>query len=457
MAVKGGIEQYGIGRKGSLYENVNDASNSSAEWFGLDDCIGRIVRVLISYYAMMLMYPISFFIFLARYNMLWEEGGGMGKWVGLLTVCFYPFYPIVALVVLIVKRTFFAPPAYEDDNVFFKPPADPLSALLWEFYKALSPPMAQFMINRGDTTAIAHSWFDHITHKHFWRRILEDVGAQVPRELGCWKCLDEKTNTWGVEWFHKLVDQDIVVKLKDESNGIGDAFLLNGSGEGQIKDQAAMETYLKTLKGEQIGCGEKNNSGLVYDGKEALILEWIRPSTAADPCGEQECHTLDIMTVAKPDGQIDVVTFLYWGDCEDGKTSHTTRGGYTVDVAKNAIGGKCAWYAPYFAKMVPKKTFSTGHPLPGMGEVCELMIKAHKVAMAEQPWLKMIGWDAMIARSGVVFFEGNFAQMRLPRRVFLTWANFFQCMNVYVFASLPEFVLMTGIWSAAFMYMFNLV
>merc|ERR1719272_2642238 len=108
MAVKGGIEQYGIGRKGSLYENVNDASNSSAEWFGLDDCIGRIVRVLISYYAMMLMYPISFFIFLARDNMLWEEGGGMGKWVGLLTVCFYPFYPIVALVVLIVKRTCFA-------------------------------------------------------------------------------------------------------------------------------------------------------------------------------------------------------------------------------------------------------------------------------------------------------------------------------------------------------------
>lgn len=228
-------------------------------------------------------------------------------------------------------------------------------------------------------------------------------------------------------------------------------------GKGEIKDKAAMENYLKTLKGEQIGCGAKNDSGLVYDGKEALILEWIRPSTAADPCGEQECHTLDIMTVAKPDGHIDVVTFLYWGDCEDGKTSHTTRGGYTVDVAKETIGAKCAWYAPYFAKMVPKKLFSTGHPLPGMGEVCALMIKAHKVAMAEQPWLRMIGWDAMIARSGVVYFEGNYAQMRLPRRVFLTWGNFVQCMNIYVFASLPEIFLMTGIWSALFMYMFNLV
>lgn len=381
----------------------------------------------------------------------------MGKWVGFFTtVLFYPIYPVVALVVLIVKRTFFAPPAYEDDNVFFKPPADPLSALLWEFYKALSPPMAQFMMNRGNTDAIAHSWFDHITHKHFWRRILEQAGARVPRELGRWRCLDEAKNKWGVEWFHDLVDEDIVIKLKDESNGIGDAFLYNGSGEGQIKDQAAMEKYLRELKGAQIGCGAKNDSGLVYDGKEALILEWIRPSTAKDESGEQECHTLDIMTVAKPDGHIDVVTFLYWGDCEDGRTSHTTRGGYTVDVAKSEIGGPCAWYAPYFAKMVPKKEFSTGHPLPGMAKVCEDMVTAHKLAMNEQPWLRMIGWDAMIARSGVVYFEGNYAQMRLPRRVFLTNANFFQCLNVFVFASLPQVIFMTGLWTSVVLTLFNL-
>ena len=104
--------------------------------------------------------------------------------------------------------------------------------------------------------AIAHSWFDHITHKFFWRRHLEDVGAPVPRELGRWKELP--SGEWGVEWYHPLVDEDIVIKLKDESNGIGDAFLLHGTGtdelgQPKIKDQAAMERYFRTKKGEQVG------------------------------------------------------------------------------------------------------------------------------------------------------------------------------------------------------------
>ena len=29
----------------------------------------------------------------------------------------------------------------------------------------------------------------------------------------------------------------------------------------------------------------------------------------------QECHSLDILTIAQPDGTIEVVTVLYWGDC----------------------------------------------------------------------------------------------------------------------------------------------
>lgn len=98
------MDEFGVNRKGSLYENINDASNSGAQWFGLDDCLGtlllilshlpslprpspkltfssfffwcgfvpslsgsaRIVRVLISYYTMMFMYPVTFFIFLTR-------------------------------------------------------------------------------------------------------------------------------------------------------------------------------------------------------------------------------------------------------------------------------------------------------------------------------------------------------------------------------------------------------
>ena len=60
-------------------------------------------------------------------------------------------------------------------------------------------------------------------------------------------------------------------------------------------------------------------------------------------------HTLDILTVAKPDGEIELVTLLYWGDCANGKTSHTTRAGYVVDAAKEEISATCKWYAPGFA------------------------------------------------------------------------------------------------------------
>ena len=64
-----------------------------------------------------------------------------------------------------------------------------------------------------------------------------------------------------------------------------------------------------------------------------------------------------------------------------------------------------------------------------MQAVCAQAIAAHASAMREQPWLKMIGWDAMLARHGPVFFEGNFAGMRLPRRVFLSWKTLMLCMR----------------------------
>jgi hypothetical protein len=65
-------------------------------------------------------------------------------------------------------------------------------------------------------------------------------------------------------------------RLSDESNGIGDAFLYNGSGAGEIGSQDEMERYMKETKGEQTGCGATDDSGLLYNNKEALILEWVR-------------------------------------------------------------------------------------------------------------------------------------------------------------------------------------
>ena len=49
--------------------------------------------------------------------------------------------------------------------------------------------------------------------------------------------------------------------------------------------------------------------------------------------------------------------------------------------------------------------------------------------MIEEKWLVAVGWDAMVTKSvdaktgenEIVFFEGNFAGARVPRRMFLNW------------------------------------
>ena len=82
--------------------------------------------------------------------------------------------------------------------------------------------------------------------------------------------------------------------------------------------------------------------------------------------------------------------------------------------------------------MKPKPQFSIGHKLPGVAKACQLMVEAHRSAMIEQPWLKMIGWDAILAHGGpAVFFEGNYAQMRLPRRVFLSWETLWLSLRLW--------------------------
>ena len=221
----------GVGVPGSWYETILRESKNEEVWFGMDDCLGRTLRVLVAFYYLAITHPLSFFRFLVRYNMLWE-GTASGL---LVTVLFYPIYPFAALFLLLVKQALLPPRAYEavrppiraplarpphqapphtaglarlptkrgttpttglvtrrccapacvrvQNNVFFNPPKGAVAAAVWNWYKALSPPVAQFMFNRGDTAAIAHSWWDHVTHKDFWRTHLSRVGARVPKVL----------------------------------------------------------------------------------------------------------------------------------------------------------------------------------------------------------------------------------------------------------------------------------
>ena len=45
-------------------------------------------------------------------------------------------------------------------------------------------------------------------------------------------------------------------------------------------------------------------------------------------------------------------------------------------------------------------------------------VAAH--SKSDLPWLTTVGWDAMLTNEGAVFFEGNVAAYRTPRRVFLS-------------------------------------
>ena len=337
----------------------------------------------------------SFCVFLSRYNVIWVH-----RWFALPTILCYPLYPAIALLMLLCKRAknLVVPKkkTWDDTNVFFQPPPSPVAALLWDLYKVLSPPVAQFLVNRGNTTAIAHSWQDTITVKDFWRRHLVDAGGQIPRELGRW---DGAT----VAWHHTDWDTaDIVIKLGDSYLGIGDSFLTDVTA-------ADVEALLERE----------------YAGKsDTLILTWIRPAEG------MEVHSLDLLTVAQPDGRVELCTAIYWGDCTDGKSTHSSQAGYICDVEAEEICATCAWYAPYFADMPQKPGCGVGLKLPGLREAVRVAVEAHAAALAEQPWIKMAGWDAIVSRNppGIVFFEGNYAQMRLPRRVFLSWGNTWKCL-----------------------------
>lgn len=61
----------------------------------------------------------------------------------------------------------------------------------------------------------------------------------------------------------------------------------------------------------------------------------------------------------------------------------------------------------------------------------EQALRAHK----NQPfgWLRMVGWDCMLTDKGeMVFFEGNFAAARIPRRIFLSVQNLYVAVTQYM-------------------------
>jgi hypothetical protein len=400
-----------------LYSLCTDISPPIGGWFGLIDCFGRAIRSVFAFYYLVITHPISFFQFSLAYNYLWY-----GKSIGyVLTIIFYfawPFAVLLQRILLKLKNIFCFKKSFDDGNVFFIAPSNPLGSLMWDFYKEFSVYTSLFIMCGNHQLAIDHSWYDHITQKKFWRDHLQGAGAHVPSKFAEW---NNRTCTWLEDGNDSDVVGDVVIKLPDSFLGIGDLFLAVGETEGYTGTRKEIEDVLV-----------KNYSkGEHYREKGTFVLEWVRPASG------QEVHSLDILTVVAADGSVELASCLYWGKCADGKSTHSSKAGYTCDVMNEKILAPASWYSAYFENEMGNETidskvaYGCGTSLPGLRKICADAVKTHENILIEQPWLRMAGWDVLIAKNGPTFFEGNFAAHRIPRRIFLTWTNMFYFLSSY--------------------------
>eukprot|EP00931_Biecheleriopsis_adriatica_P041141 TRINITY_DN23546_c0_g1_i1.p1 TRINITY_DN23546_c0_g1~~TRINITY_DN23546_c0_g1_i1.p1 ORF type:complete len:1230 (+),score=197.98 TRINITY_DN23546_c0_g1_i1:58-3690(+) len=383
----------------SLYNLCTFLQPPTGGWISAFDCTGRATRCVYAFYYLLLSRPSELFYFLAEYHKL-HHFGGRSHWV--LAACL-PAWPVMVLVYTLYQRLR-SLRSKGAVNVFFTEPRNLIARVAFAFVMEASVPLAIFMVHGNNMDALRGSFHDYVCTKPFWRKHMQSVGMKVPLCLG----------TWGGErcvWENRAVGQrddyrmgDLVLKIPDGCLGRGDTFLETGK-EGYDGSLAAARAVL-----------EEKYKGI--DG--VLVLEWIRPASSC------EVHSFDICTLVRPDGIVELVSCLYWGGCGKGSSTHDATVGFVCDVQNHRLMATTSWYSACFAESMPtlKKEGTTpdiGTSFPGLQEMCLAAVRAHGAVLAEQPWLRMVGWDAMLTDEGPVFFEGNYASHRMPRRAFLTW------------------------------------
>ena len=159
-------------------------------------------------------------------------------------------------------------------RVFFQKPDGMLQAFLWDCCLIEQMFIGQFYLTGTHRAAVAHTWYDWVLTKPFWRATFEKAGATCPACLGDW---DGKQLTMHGEGIQD--GDDLVVKLPDSYLGIGDSFWRRG------KDFKTVDDVREHLAKE-------------YDGKAALILDLARPHK------QHGVHSFDIVTIRTPDGGV---------------------------------------------------------------------------------------------------------------------------------------------------------
>lgn len=383
-------------------------------WFTLGDCLYRYSLVFGAHYWNVLTCPAAYFYYTLQYNKVWY-----GLVPGTVLSCFYlvmPFALMIKSLYKILRDKLTTSANWMTDcpgNVFFLKPPNPIASIIWDFYLDQSLYVGQFYLVGTDKDAIQHTWYDTILTKDFWGKTMTDMGARIPLRLGRWK-----KNKFEV--YHPITNQNLVIKLPDSYLGIGDSFWNHGTDYNNLEE---LETKLM----ETYGPGGK------FAANDAIVMECVvaKKDIFQEFSSYKDVHSIDIITIRTPDDGVKVLSVLLWADCTTG-SSHSTRAGYTIDVETETVQDACGWYSTFFTSMA---TPLKGMKIDGIKKACAAAVQGHK--NIEHKWLTVVGWDCMVMEDEVVFFEGNFAGARTPRRIFLSFSHFkeFICSYFWPFGN----------------------
>lgn len=360
------------------------------EWYSLCDITSRISLALTAFIFALLSRPFT----LVRYTFIFYKTFS-GRSKAVLSVLLLPFWPITMFLnTLIFNNLSFLPMLNVNDDQleslqFFTNSLSATASVLYDFSQELSNYIGNFYILGPCEEAIQTMYWDtEKTTKVFWRKQLSDVGARIPGEVGIW-------NGVSLEWKEDIKQYNsLCIKVTDSCMGIGDLFLKRYRDYNSYQD---VEQIFRTK----------------YLGKPCLLIEFI---TAHPDLG---VHSLDILTARDPAGEVQLVDIVVWAGSAS-ETSHGATDCYMMDPRSGVTCNFGKWYNPNFMKTSPA---GLNKYYPGVSDAVLTALQAHKNLPFS--WLNVVGWDCMVTeQSDIVFFEGNLAAWRCPRRLFLSLGNF---------------------------------
>ena len=89
----------GVGEPDSLYSKLLRLSKDEDDRFDVYDCASRVARCIVTFYWLLLRFPLSFCWFMVRYNLVWE-----GKAISAMTAVYFPVYPLASFMLVLAKR-----------------------------------------------------------------------------------------------------------------------------------------------------------------------------------------------------------------------------------------------------------------------------------------------------------------------------------------------------------------